>query len=192
MSIEITAIIVGFAAIALVFGYTLATGSPPTPTSPRVRRALLAVLPRRLPAVGGEGGAGGGGKIYELGSGWGGNALALAAAYPDHTVIGLERSPLPWLVSCLRRSWARRRNLQLKLANFMGRDLGDGVLVVCYLAGGQMPAVEAKLQAELPPGALVASHTFAMPGWRPVDTVQADDIYASPVYLYEMPADTPA
>ena len=48
MILEIAALIVAFGTIAAVAVWTVATGSPPTPTSPRVRRAMLAILPSRL------------------------------------------------------------------------------------------------------------------------------------------------
>lgn len=188
MTIEFAALAAGLFAIALVFVHTLLTGSPPTPTSPSVRRAMLRVLPRRLPAKG----DGDIGQIFELGAGWGGNALALAKAYPDVPVIALERSPLPWLVARLRLVFQPRPKLSVRLGDFMREPLSEAALVVCYLSGAQMPGLEAKLQAELPPGALVLTHTFALPTWRPADTVIADDLYKSPVYLYEMPASSGA
>jgi len=186
MTIDMISLAIGLAAIALVFAYTLLTGSPPTPTSPRVRRAMLRLLPRRLDA------AAGAGTIYELGAGWGGNALALAGSFPDHAVVAIERSPLPWLVARLRAAVSGHRNLSVRRGDFMKRDFSDAVLAVCYLSGRQMPGVAGKLRRELAPGALVLTHTFALPGWQPVDTVQADDLYKSPVYLYEAAASSAA
>jgi hypothetical protein len=181
MTINIFALSVGLSIIGLMFVFTLISGSPPTPTSPRVRRAVLALLPRRLPA----------GMIYELGAGWGGNAIALATAFPDRTVIGVELSPLPWLVSRLRLLFSPRKTLDFRCGNFMAQELSDAALVVCYVGHAQMTQLQPKLAAEMAPGTLVLTHTFAMPDWRPVDTVQADDIYRSPVYLYEVPYQEP-
>ena len=50
-------------AIGLVFASTLRTATPPLPTSPSVRKTLLAMLPSQVD-----------GPVYELGSGWGGLA----------------------------------------------------------------------------------------------------------------------
>ncbi len=181
MTINILVLATGLSVIALMFAFTLISGSPPTPTSPRVRRAFLALLPRRLPV----------GDVYELGAGWGGNAIALAAAFPDRAVKGIELSPLPWLVTRLRLLFRPRKNLEFKRGNFMVQNLSDAALVVCYVGGAQMVQLQPKLAAEMAPGALVLTHTFALPNWRPVDTVQADDIYRSPVYLYEVPINEP-
>ena len=54
-------------AIGLVFASTLRTATPPLPTSPSVRKTLLAMLPSQVD-----------GPVYELGSGWGGLARTLA------------------------------------------------------------------------------------------------------------------
>ena len=68
----------------------------------------------------------------------------------------------------------------------MQRDLSDASLVVCYLEGKQMEWLEPKLRSELKAGALVLTHTFAMPNWQPVDIIRANDFYRSPIYLYEI------
>ncbi len=180
MTAEIIALFAGLGVIALIFVFTLANSSPPTPTGPRVMRAVFRLLPRRLPE----------GAIVELGSGWGGLAIRLAENYPNHDVEGLEVSPLPWLVARLR-TLGGSRNVRFRYGDFMRRDLSGAALVVCYLAGPQMRKLAPKLAAEMRPGTLVLSHTFQLPGWRPADTVIADDIYQSPVYLYEVPDQTP-
>ena len=87
MILEIAALIVAFGTIAAVAVWTVVTGSPPTPTSMRVRRAMLAILPPRLPLADR-------GRIYELGSGWGGLSRALADRFPGQPVVGIELSPL--------------------------------------------------------------------------------------------------
>jgi trans-aconitate methyltransferase len=181
-SIEALALALGLGAIALMFAFTLIAGAPPVPTLAVVRRAMLRLLPRRLPAPA-EGRAA---VIYDLGSGWGGLAAALARAYPDHQVIGIERSPLPWAFSRLRLALRPRANLTFRRGDFMTDPLADAGLVVCYLAGGLMPPLARKLAAELAPGALVLSQTFAMPDWRAADSVHADDFDKTPVYLYEI------
>ncbi len=178
MTLEYIALVVSLLAIALIFASTLITGISPVPTSPRVRRTMMSVLPDRLP---GKAGA----PIYELGSGWGGMALALARRYPDHPVIGCEVSLLPWAFSRLRLLVRPQPNLSLVWMDYRGADLGEAALVVCYLFPGAMQELTAKFESELSPGALVLSNTFAIRDWRPVDEVSAPDQYASKVYLYE-------
>lgn len=183
MNLEIFALFAALAAIGAVFWATLATGSPPGPTSPVLRRAILEVLPARLPAP--QPPSLPGGTVYELGSGWGGLAFALARHYPDHPVIGIEASVLPWAVSRLRLLVRPQKNLSFRRADFHGADLSGASLVTCYLMPDAMPKLAAKLDAELKPGALVLANTFALPGWRALDERTAKDRHASKIYLYE-------
>jgi hypothetical protein len=165
--------------IALIFVPTLSTGASPVPTTRRMRKALLALLPEHLPSNSGD-------AIYELGSGWGGLAFAVAKKYPETTVIGYEVSLLPWLFSCVRLLFLPQDNLDFKLSNFLKHDLSNGVLVVCYLLPKPMEKLRVKLEIELKLGSLIVSNTFAFRGWRPIDDQIADDIYASRVFLYEV------
>ena len=89
MASEIAALIVAFGTIAAVALWTVVTGSPPTPTSLRVRRTMLLCC-RRAPRADR-------GRIYELGSGWGG--LSLCGCRSDQPVVSIELSPLPLLVA---------------------------------------------------------------------------------------------
>jgi hypothetical protein len=164
--------------IALIFIPTLRTGASPVPTSLRMQKALLALLPKHLPRDTQ-------GVIYELGSGWGGLAFAVAKKYPETTVVGYEISILPWLYAQIRKSFQPQKNLHFTLSNFLNRDLSNGVLVLCYLLPKPMDQLRIKLEEELVLGALVASNTFAFRGWRPIDEKTADDMYASHVFLYE-------
>lgn len=177
MIAETIAVAAALMAIALILIYTLRTGAPPTPTSPRVKAAMLALVPGDLT-----------GTIYELGSGWGTLALALARRYPGCRVVAYELSPLPWLVSRLRATAAGLANLTLRRADFHGASLADAGLVVCYLHPAAMERLRPKLEGELGPGAWVLSNTFAVRGWRPEAERTAGDLYNSTVYLYRVPA----
>ena len=139
---------------------------------------MLGLLPRRLPGRSED-------RIYELGSGWGGVAVALAERYPERTVVGYELSVLPWLFADLRNRLGRRPNLTFRLADFRSADLSDAALCVCYLAGSSMAELAGKFERELQPGALVLSNTFALRRWQPLERVEAPDRFRSPVYLYE-------
>lgn len=164
--------------IALIFIPTLRTGASPVPTTRRMRKALLTLLPEHLPGDSQ-------GVIYELGSGWGGLAFVVAKKYPETTVIGYEVSLLPWLYARLRKCIQPQKNLHFILSNFLKRDLSNGVLVLCYLLPKPMDQLRKKLEEELASGALVVSNTFAFRGWHPLDEIIADDMYASHVFLYE-------
>ena len=175
MSLEITVLVLMLAAIASVFVATLVTGASPMPTSAATRNTMLAVLPVDID-----------GPIYELGSGWGGLALALARRHPDRPVRAFETSPLPWAFSKVRLWVEGQPNLTFRFGNFHRADLSDAALVACYLPPPVMEKLKPKLEAELPEGALVISNTFAVRGWQPAEERTAPDIHASRVYLYRV------
>ncbi len=171
--VEIISLGLVLAVIALVFAYTVITGNPPTPTSPRVKARLISSLPDIPPGV-----------VYELGSGWGTLAFALARALPGHAVIGIERSPVPWLVAVCRQLIRPAGNLTLVQGDFLTRPLDDAALVVCYLQPGAMERLRPKLEAELTAGSLVLTHTFRLAGWPDAEVHEASDIYRTPIYIY--------
>jgi hypothetical protein len=53
-----------------------------------------------------------------------------------------------------------------------------------------MTRLAPRLSTELAPGTRILSHTFALRGWKPLRTLVVDDLYRTPVYLYEVPART--
>lgn len=162
----------------LIFGlaivvYTIRTGVPPMPTSPGTRAALLRLLPGRID-----------GPIYELGSGWGGLAYAVARRYPDNEVIGIELSPIPWLYSQLWTRIRRRSNLRFRRTDFLGEPLADAGAVICYLMPSAVRRLGRKLGTELRPGTVVLSYTFAFDDWPPDAVVVEAESGPSPIYRY--------
>ncbi len=175
MNLEILVLGAALLAIFSIFFYTLITGAPPTPTSPRVCRAVIRALPAQAT-----------GPVYELGAGWGGLALELARRYENQTIRSYEISPLPWVVTWLRALVGGAANLEPKLGDFMKVPLSDASLVVLYLGVEGTEKLRRKLESELQPGALVLSHTFAIRGWTPILEDAAADIYQTPVFLYRI------
>ncbi|MFL5343765.1 MAG: SAM-dependent methyltransferase, partial [Hyalangium sp.] len=79
-------------------------------------------------------------------------------------------------------------NLELRRQDFLRASFSGASVVVCYLFPGAMARLAPKLLAELPPGARVLSHTFALRGWKPERSLVVDDLYRTPIYLYTVPA----
>ena len=163
-------------AVVLILVYTVRTGISPMPALGRARREVLAAVPADLE-----------GTVYELGSGWGTLAVPLARRHPACRVVGFELSPLPWLVSRALAAVAGTRNLELRRADFMKAQVGNATAVVCYLWPGAMERLRPKLEAELGPGTLVVSSTFAVPGWTPERSVDAGGIPPARVHVYRRP-----
>jgi hypothetical protein len=173
--IELTILILALAAVASVLGWYLLTGTPPLPSSPAVKQAMLTALPDKLE-----------GAVYELGSGWGGMAFTLARRYHGCRVTGFEVSPLPWVFSRLRLLLQPTPNLYFRFRNFHKVSQEDAVLVVCYLGPRAMEKLKLKLEAELKPDALVLSIFFRVPDWRPASGHMVPDMHRTPVYLYRV------
>lgn len=152
---------------------TFRYGISPMPTSPKVKNILLKELPETFT-----------GTIYELGSGWGTLAFSLAEKYPQAQVIGYEISLVPYLFARFRNFLNPQKNLFFKRLDFIKCDLSGAQFYVCYLYPGAMAKLSDKLSREAPPGSFLASHTFALPGQKPVRTIAIHDLYHTPIYFY--------
>lgn len=161
------------AIILSVVIWSIKNGISPMPTSPKVKKKLLDALPKNME-----------GKIIDLGSGWGTLVFPLAQKYPSCKVVGYEDSPIPYFYSKLKQKLANIPNSELEYRNFYKIPLVDAKMVICYLYPGAMQRLKSKFDKELQPGTLVISHTFAIPGWIPDRTIQANDIYKTKIYFY--------
>ena len=159
--------------IALILIYdTLRLGISPYPTPRTIREALIVSLPA-LPQ----------GKIYELGSGWGGLARALARRFPDRMVVAYEAALIPYLFSKSIQWLVPCRNLRIYHRNFLRELLEDAALVCCYLYPGAMRQLSSKFRSELRPGTMIVSHTFALPEYKPLTSHHSAH---TPIYIYQI------
>jgi len=166
---------VACAAVSIILR-TLRNGVAPMPSSRHVRAAMTGLLRElRLP---------GNPSIVELGSGWGTLSLTLSRALPGAMVTGYENSPVPFLFSRVARRHLRADNLRLLRVNFYAASLRDADLVVCYLSPQAIARLQSKLEEELKDSAIVVSSTFAFPAWKAAQTVIANDIYRTRIYVY--------
>jgi hypothetical protein len=166
--------------LVLISWYSWRYGITPTPTSAKVKNTLLYLLPLDVK-----------GEIAELGSGWGTLAFSLAKHYPHNQVYALEISPIPYWTSQLLAQFLPYRNLHIIRQDFFEISLNHVALVVCYLYPDAMSRLKTKFEKELAPDAYVLSHTFAVPGWTPIQLVKAPDLYQTPVYLYQVQQSMP-
>jgi hypothetical protein len=153
------------------------TGVSAMPTIPAVRRRMLALI--SPPS---------GGKIVELGSGWGGMAIAAARQYPLCRVTGVESSIFPFIVSQIRRLMhPALKNIDFIRADFFDFSLRDTTAVLCYLCNPLMARLEKKFTAELPSGAVVVSSTFFIPGWTPEKNENVKGLWNTQIFVYRRP-----
>lgn len=141
--------------VALAGGLSLVvfqglTGVPPLSSNAREAADVVALLK--------QAGISGRAVIYDLGSGWGSLVIALARAFPDADIRGIELSPLPFWISRLRTR--AMPHVRLHRGNFHDADLADAQALTCYLMIKPMPKIAALLDHTLAPGTPVVSISF--------------------------------
>ncbi len=181
--VEFTLIVLAvLAAISIVITSAI-TGISPMPSSKKAREVVF----RLVETIGDSASAM---TIVDLGSGWGSLVIRLAKAYPDRQVVGYELSPIPWLVSlCIARCLGLN-NLVLKRRDYLEVDFPVDSILICYLYPEGMKAIGDKLlsmstDSETANRYLI-SNNFALSSHTPQETIQLDDFYLSPIYLYRL------
>lgn len=138
----------------LLYWSSFRTQVPYFPSHPAVRQAVAALLPAGSP------------HFIDIGSGFGGMVLHLAALRREGVFVGIEIAPLPWLASWLRARW------QASAARFLRGDythlnFADYDVVYAYLSPAAMPALWGKAHSEMRDGCLLVSYEFPIPGHEP-------------------------
>lgn len=155
---------------------TFSTRVPLYLAGPKVRAALLAMLPRPGAPL----------RFVDLGSGFGGVVLALARARPDGGFVGVELAPLPAWIGQLRRALGGPANARLLRASLWDQPLADADIVYVFLSPVPMPALWEKARCEMRAGSLLVSNTFVVPGVPPDRVVEVDDARGSRLLVWQM------
>lgn len=171
--LEITVLTLTFIAGASIILSTLFLGISPMPSSKKARQAIIELSEDT-----------GNGPLYELGCGWGNLLIPLAKKYPQRQIVGYELSTLPWLTTLLLKKALGLNNIQLHRKNFLHQDLSPASVIVCYLFPKGMEAIARKLRTDNGSLDYLISNNFALPSHQPTKTIQLNDFYKSPVYLY--------
>ncbi len=132
-------------------------------------RARLAVLPTDF-------------RLIDLGSGLAGTLVRLARAYPAARFVGVETAPLTFALSWLR--CLPRRNCQVHPLSLWRVDLGEYDVVYCFLSPAPMAALWEKARAEMRPGAMLISNSFAVPGVELAEVLSIDDWRGSRLLIW--------
>jgi len=156
--------------------WTAFTGVPPQSSSKSEADAVIALLKQaKLPdhAV-----------IIDLGSGWGSLVIALARAFPQASVQGVEMSPFPYLISRFRTRTLS--NVSLKRGNFFHSNLKNANAITCYLMPARMAQVSELLDRTVKPGTCVVANAFQFRGRCVAASTQG--AWCGTVALYIWPA----
>ncbi|HCY62934.1 MAG TPA: SAM-dependent methyltransferase [Oxalobacteraceae bacterium] len=138
----------------LLYWSSFRTQVPYYPSTRPVWRAVVGLLPAR-PL-----------RCIDIGSGFGGLVLELAALRPDSRVEGIELAPLPWLASSVRARCTRSR-ARFRRGDYLDLDFAGYDVVFAYLSPAAMPVLWEKAHSEMRPGALLLSYEFLMSGRAP-------------------------
>lgn len=159
----------GFALLALTSLGVIRTRVPLYLSSTRAAEALAERLPKNA-------------RILDLGCGLGGPLANLAALRPDATLHGVEAAPLNWLIARLRLLG----RAHIRLGNLWDSDLSSHDVVYAYLSPAPMPRLWQKARAEMRPGSLLISNTFAVPGVEPDEVVELHDLSHARLLIWRM------
>lgn len=154
------AYLAGFLLLAVVFGGGLLTRVPLYLASRDAWVQLEALLPP------------GPVRFVDLGCGLGGPVAHLAKARPDGQFLGVEASPLSWLVAWLR--CLPLRNAHIRLGSLWRVDLAGMDVAFAFLSPVPMPALWAKALREMKPGSRLVSHSFEIPGQAPARVIPVE------------------
>jgi hypothetical protein len=137
-----------FALLALTSIGAVRTRVPLYLSSPRAAEELAHRLPKQ-------------GQLLDLGCGLGGPLARIHKLRPDACLAGVEAAPLNWLIAKLRL----RGKADIRLGSLWNRNLASQDIVYAYLSPAPMPRLWEKVRAEMKPGSLFISNSFAVPGF---------------------------
>ena len=125
-------------------------------------------------------------SFVDLGSGMGGVVTFLADSNPALRARGVETAPLVFVASRIRLMLRHLPNAEFAYRNIWDEDLSAHDVVYCFLSPVPMPKMFAKARAEMRPGTLFVSNSFAVPDVEPEVVVEVGDTRKTRLYLYRM------
>lgn len=121
-------------------------------------------------------------RFLDLGAGIGSIVRPLAIARPDASVTGIENAPATWLAGRLRT--ASLKNCAWRWGDIWQAKLADYDVVYAFLSPAAMPALWQKVVAEMRPGSLFISNSFAVPDIEASTVVDLDDTRQTQLFCY--------
>ncbi|MDH4440594.1 MAG: class I SAM-dependent methyltransferase [Rhizobium sp.] len=123
-------------------------------------------------------------RFLDLGCGLGGVVRAVAKGNASRRARGVENAPAVFLAARLlsRLSGAG----QIRRQDLFSTDVSEEDVVYAFLSPEPMAALWAKLSAEMKPGSLFVSNSFAVPDRDPDETWTLTDRRGTVLYLYAM------
>lgn len=120
--------------------------------------------------------------FLDLGAGIGSIVRPLAMARPDASFTGIENAPATWLAGRLRTTGLK--NCMWRWGDIWQARLAEYDVVYAFLSPAPMPALWEKVVAEMRPGSLFISNSFAVPGVEASTVLEIDDARQTRLYCY--------
>ncbi|MSP81197.1 MAG: class I SAM-dependent methyltransferase [Rhodospirillales bacterium] len=124
-------------------------------------------------------------RFLDLGSGFGGTVLALAAKR-EGEFVGIESAPLPFALSWLRVTFSGLPQARVVHGDFWKHDLAGYDVVYAFLSPAPMAELFSKARREMSPGSLFIANTFDVPGETPERTVALEDWRQGRLLIWRM------
>lgn len=146
-----------------------------------ISRPVVEALKKEMPL-------GQGCVFYDLGCGDGRIVLAMAKEFPQAQATGIEKAPLPYLLSRFFHNRKPLKNASFVRADFGRIDLSDATHVYLYLYPSVVRALLPKLRSELKAGTRVVSCDFPFNALEPARAVIIGTGRKShTLYFYDFP-----
>jgi len=161
--------------MVLVMYGALTTKVPFVPVSSFVAEALVKEVPLRRGDV-----------FYDLGSGDGRVVIALARANPYASAIGVDKAPLPYLLSQFHAWRSGLRNVKFRFKNFSKINLTSATHIYMYLLPELVQKLLPRFEKELRPGTEVILCDFPFEAKVPYRTAKiAKEAKSYTLYFYK-------
>lgn len=122
-------------------------------------------------------------QFVDLGSGLGGLLVYLATNRPESRFVGVESSPLVWLLSWIRA--LRHPNIRLRWGSLWREDLSAFDIAHAFLSPAPMAALWEKAAKEMRENSLLLSHSFEVPAVEPAKAIPLPDHKDRYLYVYK-------
>jgi hypothetical protein len=125
-------------------------------------------------------------SFIDLGSGLGGILTHLAKVQPKGRYHGIESAPFPYFWSKLRIRLGGYRRCRVYWGSFWDCNLAHYDIVFAYLSPAPMTRLWKKAKAEMRPGTVLISSTFAIPDQTPSEIIAVNDLHQTQLLIWRM------
>lgn len=163
-----------FVALALIYWSSFRTQVPLYLTNRKTATAVATLLPATQTV-----------RLLDIGAGTGSLLRVLARLRPDCRLTGIESAPAPWALGWLLGR--KLPTLEWHRGDFFAASWAEYTVIYAFLSPVPMAQVWAKACAEMAPGTLLISNSFAIPDCEPERIIDLDDRRHTRLLVYRIP-----